>query len=212
MNIFMDDGLAIPRMSKDSLSIQSVRSHLRHLGFSEREKLSKDNHRIFSHRACWHIAHTLKQKMGDISQMIIAGYWPIRSELDPNLFLEYVVSHGGRLALPAIIDDETMVFRAYSPHTPLESMRFHTMGPEASSAVVTPTFILVPLLAFDRQYNRLGYGKGYYDRAIAALKAEGHCIDLFGLGFSCQEVESIPNTKHDLVLQGIFTEKGFLER
>ncbi|ETS17419.1 hypothetical protein Q648_00905 [Bartonella quintana JK 12] len=56
------------------------------------------------------------------------------------------------------------------------------------------------------------YGRGYYDRAVKALKKQGHQINLWGLGFLCQEVSSIPHAEHDLILQGIFTEKGFLKR
>ncbi|ALE03085.1 5-formyltetrahydrofolate cyclo-ligase [Bartonella ancashensis] len=197
--------------AEDLSSILSVRSRLRHVGFSQREQLSEHDRHIFSYHACFHMIHALEQRIDNFSQLIVSGYWPIKSELTPLPFLEYVLSQGGRLALPAVIDKTTMVFRSYSLNDPLERMAFNTFGPEEKQAILVPNIVIVPLLAFDRQGHRLGYGKGYYDRALFALKAQGHSVQLWGLGFSCQEVPSIPAIEHDLVLHGIFTEKDFFE-
>ncbi|WP_102830658.1 5-formyltetrahydrofolate cyclo-ligase [Bartonella bovis] len=193
-------------------SISSDRSHLRALGISRRNALCAHQRTTFSHRACSHIAHYLEKMMGDCSHTILAGYWPIHSEIDPRPLFDFVLSRGGHVALPAVIDETTMVFRTFTPTTQLEPMRFNTFGPSANNAVVTPTIIIVPLCAFDSQCHRLGYGAGYYDRTIEQLQKDAHRAHLWGLSFSCQEVESIPERKHDLVLQKIFTEKGFIER
>ncbi|WP_332060231.1 5-formyltetrahydrofolate cyclo-ligase [Bartonella sp. CB74] len=193
-------------------SASLVRSHLRKLGLSHRDALSVQNRVLFSHHACSHLIHYLEQRGEDFSQMILSGYLPIKSEIDPRPLFDFIVSRGGSLALPAILDSTTMVFRAFSKSTVLEPMRFGTMGPNSDSSIVVPNFIIVPLSAFDNQCHRLGYGGGYYDRTVASLKKQGHQIHLLGLGFSCQEVVSIPPTQHDLTVQGIFTEKGFLER
>ncbi|WP_442895292.1 5-formyltetrahydrofolate cyclo-ligase [Bartonella sp. CB175] len=192
-------------------SSSSIRSHLRQLGLSRRDALSTQDRILFSHRACSHIIDYFKQREEDFSQIILSGYLPIRSELDPHPLLNFIALQGGSLALPAVLDSTTMVFRTFSQKTQLESMRFGTMGPNSENAVIVPNFIIVPLSAFDSQCHRLGYGGGYYDRAIAALEQQGHKVHLLGLGFSCQEVESIPHEEHDLIVQGIFTEKGFLE-
>ncbi|MBA9082701.1 MULTISPECIES: 5-formyltetrahydrofolate cyclo-ligase [Bartonella] len=202
----------MPTTSQRSQSISSERSRLRTLGISQRNALCAHERTAFSHRACSHIAHYLEQMTGDCSHTILAGYWPIHSEIDPRPLFDFVSSRGGHVALPAVIDETTMVFRTFASTTQLELMRFNTFGPSANNAVVAPTVIIVPLCAFDNQCHRLGYGAGYYDRAIEHLQKHGHRVHLWGLSFSCQEVESIPERKHDLVLQKIFTEKGFIER
>ncbi|WP_455479224.1 5-formyltetrahydrofolate cyclo-ligase [Bartonella sp. B23] len=190
----------------------SIRAQLRKIGLSKRDALSLQERSVFSQQACSHVMKNLEEKTKDFSSMILAGYWPIKSEIDPRPLLNAVALRGGRLALPVVIDSKIMVFRAFSKNTVLESMRFGTFGPGAENAVVIPNVIIVPLAAFDKQCNRLGYGGGYYDRAVEALEKQDYKLDLFGLSFSCQMVESIPNAKHDLVVKGIFTEKGFLKR
>ncbi|WP_332065728.1 5-formyltetrahydrofolate cyclo-ligase [Bartonella sp. CB189] len=192
-------------------SFSCLRSHLRQVGLSRRDALSLQDRTFFSRRACSHVINYLEQRIEDFSDLIFSGYLPIKSEIDPSPLLDYLAVHGSHLALPAVLDSTKMVFRQFSVETILESMRFGTVGPNSDNAVIIPNFILVPLSAFDHRGHRLGYGGGYYDRAIASLKQAGHSIDLFGFGFSCQEVEPIPRYEHDLVLQGIFTEKGFLK-
>ncbi|VEJ45963.1 5-formyltetrahydrofolate cyclo-ligase [Bartonella vinsonii] len=188
------------------------RAQLRKIGLSNRDALIEQTHAVFSQRACSHAIQYFEAKGEDFSRMILAGYWPIKSEIDPRPLLDAIALRGGRLALPVVLDSTTMVFRAFSQSTPLEPMRFGTFGPSADNAVVVPNVILVPLSAFDKHCHRLGYGGGYYDRTVEVLEKQGHKITLLGIGFSCQEVESIPHAKHDLVVQGIFTEKGFLKR
>ncbi|WP_317993783.1 5-formyltetrahydrofolate cyclo-ligase [Bartonella gliris] len=198
--------------TNDPQSPSSIRSQLRKSGLSKRDALSVRERGIFSHRACCHLMHTLEQRGEDFSRMILAGYWPIKSESDPRPLFAPIMARGGRLALPVVVDSTTMFFRAFSQNTVLEPMRFGTLGPGAENAVVVPNFIIVPLSAFDSQCHRLGYGGGYYDRVVEVLKKQGHQVHLLGLGFSCQEVPCIPTAEHDLVLEGIVTEKGFLKR
>ncbi|WP_375608207.1 MULTISPECIES: 5-formyltetrahydrofolate cyclo-ligase [unclassified Bartonella] len=189
----------------------SLRTQHRQSGLSRRDALSTQERELFSQRACCHVIESLEKKGTDFSRLILAGYWPIKSEIDPRPLLDVIASRGGRLALPAVLDSTTMIFRAFSPSTTLKPMRFGTFGPGADNAVVFPNIIIVPLSAFDRHCHRLGYGGGYYDRAVESLKKQGHSMTLWGMGFSCQEVCSIPPTEHDLQVQRIFTEKGFLK-
>lgn len=79
-----------------------------------------------------------------------------------------------------------------------------------SAGSVRPDVLLVPLLAFDRQGGRLGYGAGYYDRTIADLRASGR-VRTLGLAFAAQEVAVTPRENHDVLLDGVVTETGLLE-
>ncbi|EJF87835.1 5-formyltetrahydrofolate cyclo-ligase [Bartonella rattimassiliensis] len=189
----------------------SLRAQHRKSSLSRRDALSREERTLFSQRACDHFIKYLEKTGTDFSRLILAGYWPIKSEIDPRPLLNAITLRGGRLALPAVVDSTTMIFRAFSPDMTLKPMRFGTFGPDGENAVVFPNMIIVPLSAFDPQCHRLGYGGGYYDRTVKVLEKQGYQPTLLGLGFSCQEVSSIPATEHDLQVQGIFTEKGFLK-
>nr|CBI79853.1 conserved hypothetical protein [Bartonella sp. AR 15-3] len=196
--------------SQSTSSSLLIRNSLRHWGLSQRDHLSLQDRHIFSHRACSHAVNYLDKKVSDFSGIIFGGYWPIRSEIDPRPLFDFITSRGGRLALPAVCDYTTMVFRRFSHESELERMHFGILCPGSKQAIVLPHFIFVPLSAFDRQGHRLGYGAGYYDRIVEDFHMQGHSVHLLGFGFSCQEVEFIPPRTDDLLLQGIFTEKGFL--
>jgi 5-formyltetrahydrofolate cyclo-ligase len=85
------------------------------------------------------------------------------------------------------------------------------MSPPPGAPIAEPDLILVPLVAFDRRGHRLGYGRGYYDRAIAAARANGRRVPLVGLAFAVQEVELIPAEPHDVRLDWVVTERDTFE-
>lgn len=143
-----------------------------------------------------------------ISGNIIAGFWPIRSEIDPRPLMNALRDKGYSLALPAIIDNEEMIFRTFDDEADLIEMGFGTLGPSANCSVVEPSALLVPLAAFDNCGNRIGYGAGYYDRAITKMIARRNKPDLIGLGFDCQQVQSIAAEPHDQPLAMMLTESG----
>ena len=100
-----------------------------------------------------------------------------------------------------------MTFRAWAPGNALEDRPFGLQEPPAGTPSVTPTLVLTPLLGFDRNGNRLGYGKGHYDRALARLRSEGR-VFVCGLAFFGQELEEIPAEPHDIPLDWLMTERG----
>lgn len=140
---------------------------------------------------------------------VVAGFLPIRSEIDPRPLMEALQAEGATLALPAILDHETIVFRQYDPKMTLVEMGFKTQGPGPEAAEVLPDVILMPLAGFDPSGNRLGYGGGFYDRAIAKMAKQGHHPRLIGLAFSIQALPSIPAEPHDCPIEAILTEESF---
>lgn len=142
------------------------------------------------------------------SGSVIAGFLPIRSEINPRPLLRALEAQGLQLSLPAILDAETIVFRAWASDAPLVEMGFKTMGPAADAAELDPQVVLMPLAGFDAAGNRLGYGGGFYDRALARMAARGLQPRLIGMAFSVQEVAHIPAERHDLPIAEILTEKG----
>ncbi|MBO0130058.1 5-formyltetrahydrofolate cyclo-ligase [Agrobacterium burrii] len=139
---------------------------------------------------------------------IISGFMPIRSEADIRPLMEALRTKGGRLVLPVVLNRETIVFRAFDADTTLVKTGFGTTGPGADADVLDPDILLVPLSVFDGQGQRIGYGAGHYDRAIARLHGKGRSPVLIGVAFDCQEVPSVPAESHDVPLDAILTESG----
>ena len=146
-----------------------------------------------------------------VNPRCLAGYAPIRSEIDPSDVLRSVHAAGAAIGLPAVTGPTAIVFRRWEPGEPLIAGRFGTRAPALSAPIVEPDLILVPVVAFDRSGARLGYGRGYYDRAIAALHSRGRRPPLVGLAFSVQEVPRIPRESHDIRLDWIVTETETLD-
>lgn len=142
---------------------------------------------------------------------IVSGFWPMRSEVDIRPAMAALAAKGARLCLPAILDRETIVFRELVRGAPMVDMGFGTMGPGSDAAVLEPDMMLVPLAAFDARGHRIGYGAGYYDRAIARLRAQGKASRLIGIAFDCQQVAMVPDQPHDVQLPAIATESGLRE-
>lgn len=174
------------------------------------EALAKRDHMPEAERALisQKLVGQLHQLIAHMTGNIVAGFWPIKSEIDPRPLMNAFKKSGYELALPAIIDKKTIIFRRFDEQKALVDMGFGTRGPSPNAAIVTPETLLVPLSAFDNEGNRIGYGKGYYDRAIATMIENGHKPLLIGLGFNCQEVPSIPAEPHDQKLAMMLTESG----
>jgi 5-formyltetrahydrofolate cyclo-ligase len=154
------------------------------------------------------MAETAKEKIALEPGQIVSGFWPMRSEVDVRPLMFALRENGARLCLPAIIDKTTIVFRELVRGAPMVEMGFGTVGPHEEADVLDPTMMLVPLAAFDARGHRIGYGAGYYDRAIAKLAAKGITPRLIGIAFDCQEVERVPEEDHDVILPEILTESG----
>lgn len=140
---------------------------------------------------------------------IISGFLPIHSEADIRPLMARLKARGARLCLPIIQDRMTIAFRELVAGAELVDTGFGTRGPCPDAAVLDPDILLVPLSAFDARGNRIGYGAGHYDRAIARLLQKGREPRLIGIAFDCQEVAEVPAEPHDVRLQAILTESAF---
>lgn len=138
----------------------------------------------------------------------VSGFFPIRSEVDVRPLMQRLKERGAKLSVPVVIDKQTIVFRELLAGAPLVSSGFGTFGPGEDARVVDPDVMLVPLAAFDRVGHRIGYGAGYYDRAISKLHDKGRRPRLIGVAFDCQEIDIIPAEDHDVAVDAILTESG----
>ncbi|MCY0096474.1 5-formyltetrahydrofolate cyclo-ligase [Hoeflea ulvae] len=139
---------------------------------------------------------------------VISGYLPIRSEPDLRPLMARFRARGARLCLPVVLDRETIVFRDFVRGADLVKTGFGTSGPGPEAEILDPEILLVPLSSFDAEGNRLGYGAGHYDRAIARLRGKGLAPRLIGTAFSFQQADHVPAEPHDVPLSMILTELG----
>ena len=156
-------------------------------------------------RASLAIADRIDAELVFAPGTIISGFLPIRSELDPRPLMTRLSARGARLCVPAITGGE-LQFREFLPDVPLEPQGFGTFAPGSGAAVLDPEIMLVPMSAFDARCHRIGYGRGYYDRAIETLNGKGRAPLLAGLAFAVQEVLEVPIEAHDVGLDFIATE------
>lgn len=148
---------------------------------------------------------------GRVGGAVVAGYHPIKSELDPRPLMAALASAGAQLALPAVISKTEIVFRELSSAATLEAGQFGTLHPPESAVQLEPDILLLPLSVFDNLGNRIGYGAGHYDRAIAKLQQAGRQPFLVGLAFDEQRAPSVPTESHDVPLDMIITPGGVQE-
>jgi 5-formyltetrahydrofolate cyclo-ligase len=136
---------------------------------------------------------------------LIAGFWPMGEEINTVPLLHALHARGYDLALPVTLGrGEPLVFRSWSPGAAMARGPLGTQYP-AEDDPVTPNWLIVPLLAFDRSGGRLGYGGGYYDRTLALLGP----ATAIGVGYAMQEIPKVPTGPHDIRMHAIVTDRGF---
>jgi 5-formyltetrahydrofolate cyclo-ligase len=141
---------------------------------------------------------------------IVSSYVAHDSEMDPMPLMQALHARGHKLCLPFTADKgKALLFHAYTPGDELTVQGpLAIPAPPPDKPQLAPDIVLVPLLAFDSQGHRLGYGGGYYDRTLAALRAQ-KSITAIGIAFACQQVPEIPFGPHDARLDKIVTENEF---
>ncbi len=141
---------------------------------------------------------------------VIAGYTAIDHEIDPLPLMQALHERGHKLALPVVdAPASQLIFRQWAPGDKLAIAEgpFKIPEPAVTAPRLEPDLLLVPLLAFDMNYNRLGRGGGYYDRALATLHKQRKILAI-GLAFACQQAATVPVTAEDSKLDKIVTESG----
>jgi 5-formyltetrahydrofolate cyclo-ligase len=152
-------------------------------------------------------AHLLA-RIGPAGGRVIAGYMPIRTEIDPLPAMATLHALGARICVPVIAGaGQPLDFREWTPDAALVEGPFKALVP-ARGDWLTPEVLIVPLVGFDRALNRLGYGGGFYDRTLARLDG----AEAIGFAFAAQELPALPVEPTDQPLDTLVTEQGCLER
>lgn len=147
-----------------------------------------------------HLLQALAPHVGKV----LAGYMPMRTEIDP---LAAMAAHRGPVCVPVILGPgQPLAFRRWTPQARMIPGDFGALIPE-TGAWLEPEVLIVPLLAFDARGYRLGYGGGFYDRTLEALRAVRPTLAI-GFAFAAQEVPEVPTEPTDGRLDLIVTDKG----
>lgn len=139
---------------------------------------------------------------------VVAGYWPMPEEIDVRPLMTHLHLSGHVLALPVVMArEEPLIFRRWRPSLPLDPGVYGIPVPGAEAPEATPGVLLVPLLAFDGEGRRLGYGAGYYDRTLATLRRAGDILAI-GAAYAAQRMDALPEEAADQRLDWVVTEEG----
>ena len=183
------------------ISKEKLRSEMRTLRLSIHQQIAKEA----AIKAGTNFIDGIAIKSHDI----IALYYPLNGELDCLPLLINLHKQGIATCLPAVVaKNEPLIFRTYAPDDPLIDCYAGTKAPLATVSEVSPTIVLVPLLAFDKAGNRLGYGGGFYDRTLRHLRQQRKILAI-GFAYAAQKVGAVPFNTNDERLDAVVTEEGF---
>jgi 5-formyltetrahydrofolate cyclo-ligase len=191
----------------DEASLSAAKQAARRLARQRRSLIPPDQ----AARAALQIADRIADRWS-LDSGPVAGYWPLSGEIDPRpLLVRCPIA-----ALPVMQGPGLpLLFRRWRQGDPLQTAAFGVQEPGPEAELVRPFLLLLPLLAFDRRGGRLGYGGGFYDRTLAALRsafrADGAPVIAIGIGFAQQEVPEVPTGPADMPLDAVVTEAETLD-
>jgi 5-formyltetrahydrofolate cyclo-ligase len=162
-------------------------------------------------RRAWEqeIERRLRLLLQDRPGISLGVYWPFQAEFDPRPLVDWLIARGSSVALPAVVDKKgPLEYRAWRPGETLVDGVWDIPIP-AKREIVVPQAVLAPLVGFDRDCYRLGYGGGYFDRTLAALSPRPLAI---GVGFELSHLETIHPQDFDIPMEVIVTEAGLRRR
>lgn len=181
---------------------QDAKSAARKTAFAAR-KLAHGQADTFTLAATGHLLAAVWPAQG----RIIAGYMPIRTEISPLPAMAALHTSGARLCVPVIVGaGQPLTFREWTPEAPMVSGPFGAQVP-AGGDWLTPDTLIVPLVAFDANLHRLGYGGGFYDRTLERLRAT-QPTRAIGFAYAAQGLRQIPQEPTDQPLDALITENG----
>ena len=183
------------------------KSHLRKKFF----KLRKRKYFDVSIEKFDELANYLKKKLKSKKKLSVALYYPSNYEINILKITGNFKKSKVILLLPKIQDGNLLKFLEWNTGDVLLVNKYGIPEPSKSQKSYLPDILLVPLLAFDKNKNRLGYGQGFYDRYLNNLIKQNKKIEAIGVAFSFQKYRKIPSSSFDFQLNNIFTEKGFLK-
>jgi len=183
------------------MELTAIKDLARKAGFARR----KEAYAMHKPGVAGHLSEVLAGYRG----VPLSGYMPIRTEIDPLASMAEAAAHGP-VAVPVIMAaGQPLKFSRWQPEAPLRDGPFGAKVPEVDD-FLEPEILIVPLVAFDAQGGRLGYGGGFYDRTLEGLRAKRPTLAI-GFAFDAQEAEDLPLEPTDQPLDMLITESRVLQ-
>lgn len=190
------------------MKIQELKKRLREKATSIRGEISNE----VAAEAADAIAASFLRTWAPRRSKVIAAFWPIKSEINIRPLIEKLHRAGCEIVLPEVVaSSKVLLFRKWTPEAQMTKGSYKTSVLTANAAVKEPDWILVPLLAFDSERFRLGYGGGYYDATLSEL-AKKREIFTIGVAYDVQEFDAVPKESSDFRLDAILTEKRVIQK
>jgi 5-formyltetrahydrofolate cyclo-ligase len=143
--------------------------------------------------------------------VIVSGFSPLKTEINPLPLMRKLAAAGASLALPVVAGrGKPLIMRSYAFGQALNEGVWGIREPNEDAPEVDPDILIVPLAAFDRRGNRIGYGAGYYDMTIRRLRSIKPVVAL-GIAYAAQEVPEVPTTPRDARLDLVLTERDVID-
>lgn len=183
-----------------SLDVTRWRKAERQRLIGERLAMSADQRLASSKK----IAERAGRAIGKIGGKVVSFYWPFRGEPDLREWMVNVLVGAGRVALPVVVEKgKPLEFRLWAPGEPLERGVWDILVPSRGSAVL-PDVVIAPVVGFDSENYRLGYGGGFFDRTLAAALKKPVVV---GVGYAQSRITSIYPQPHDIAMDVIVTDE-----
>ncbi len=142
---------------------------------------------------------------------VVSGFSPMETEINLIPLMRKLADAGAQLALPAIAGrGKPLIMRAWNFGDPFKAGQWDIREPVAEAPEIAPDILIVPLAAFDRFGHRIGYGAGYYDMTINALRAKKP-VTAIGIAFATQEIPQVPASERDARLDLVLTERETID-
>ncbi len=187
--------------------MQSDKAKIRTEALAARLRITDDERKAAERHMLIHVCEVL----GKLSvPKIVAGYAPFRGEVNCLHILTALYQQGYETGLPVVrrdCEEEDLEFRAYHPDQKLLEGYSGIMEPDQDQHIIKPYIVLVPLLAFNKNLHRIGYGAGHYDRTLQTLRHSGRKAFTIGLAFESQKYDNFKAEAHDQPLDRIVTEE-----
>lgn len=146
------------------------------------------------------MAALLEDRLRPLADLRFSFYWPFRGEPDLRALAARVTEAGGTAYLPVVVEKgQPMIFRPWAPGGALTRGIWNIPVPDTEE-VGTPDVVIAPLVGFDPEGYRLGYGGGFFDRTLAGLSPRPRVI---GVGYTLQQLDTIHPLPHDIPMDEI---------
>ena len=185
------------------MDIQNLKLACRKAGFATRKTAHAQGH---DKDANAQLTAFLKEQE---ENLVISAYMPIRTEVSPLPTMERMVARGRKICVPVIVGaGQPLEFHQWTPEAEMVEGAFGAYIPKNGTKLI-PDIVITPLLAFDAQGYRMGYGGGFYDRSFEQISAVKD-VQAVGYAYADQEVLLVPREETDFPLNAVITEKGIL--